>query len=61
MKPPKNDTEQQYEGCDYYSKEDAVQKHWMTCQAHQVTYGNSSRNKKLLWARAVVLLSVKAS
>lgn len=46
---------------DYCSKEDAAQKHWMTCQAHQVTYDNSSRNKKLLWARAVVLLSVKAS
>lgn len=45
----------------YYSKEDAAQKHWMTCQAHQVTYDNSSRNKKLLWARAVVLLLVKAS
>lgn len=61
IKPPKNDTEQQCGVFDYYSKEDSAQKHLVTCQEHQVTYDNSSRNKKLLWARAVVLLLVKAS
>lgn len=58
---PKNDTEQQSGVFNYYSKEEAAQKYLMTCQAHQVTYDNSSRNKKLLWARTVILLLVKAS